>query len=223
MTVSVSQKIKLLESEIPKNVKLIAVTKQVGIERMREAYQMGIRDFAENRLQEALAKQEQLKDLTDLNWHFIGHIQKNKAKKVVENFDWIHSLDSLALAQRLNRLAAELNKTPQLLLQVKMLPDPNKYGWEVAELWSDLEQLDRCRQLKIQGLMTILPLGLSPTESLAAFKKTRELATTIKQKQYSNLQMEQLSMGMSGDYQLAIAAGATMIRLGRTIFGERPK
>ena len=223
MTVSVSQKIKLLESEIPKNVKLIAVTKQVGIERMREAYQMGIRDFAENRLQEALAKQEQLKDLTDLNWHFIGHIQKNKAKKVVENFDWIHSLDSLALAQRLNRLAAELNKTPQVLLQVKMLPDPNKYGWEVAELWSDLEQLDRCRQLKIQGLMTILPLGLSPTESLAAFKKTRELATTIKQKQYSNLQMEQLSMGMSGDYQLAIAAGATMIRLGRTIFGERPK
>lgn len=223
MTVSVSQKIKLLESEIPKNVKLIAVTKQVGIERMREAYQMGIRDFAENRLQEALAKQEQLKDLTDLNWHFIGHIQKNKAKKVVENFDWIDSLDSLALAQRLNRLAAELNKTPQVLLQVKMLPDPNKYGWEVAELWSDLEQLDRCRQLKIQGLMTILPLGLSPTESLAAFKKTRELATTIKQKQYSNLQMEQLSMGMSGDYQLAIAAGATMIRLGRTIFGERPK
>ncbi len=223
MTVSVSQKIKLLESEIPKNVKLIAVTKQVGIERMREAYQMGIRDFGENRLQEALAKQEQLKDLTDLNWHFIGHIQKNKAKKVVENFDWIHSLDSLALAQRLNRLAAELNKTPLVLLQVKMLPDPNKYGWEVAELWSDLEQLDRCRQLKIQGLMTILPLGLSPTESLAAFKKTRELATTIKQKQYSNLQMEQLSMGMSGDYQLAIAAGATMIRLGRTIFGERPK
>ncbi|MDJ0589069.1 MAG: YggS family pyridoxal phosphate-dependent enzyme [Pleurocapsa sp. MO_226.B13] len=223
MTVSVSQKIKLLESEIPKNVKLIAVTKQVGIERMREAYQMGIRDFAENRLQEALAKQEQLKDLSDLNWHFIGHIQKNKAKKVVENFDWIHSLDSLALAQRLNRLAAELNKTPQVLLQVKMLPDPNKYGWEVAELWPDLEQLDRCRQLKIQGLMTILPLGLSPTESLAAFKKTRELATTIKQKQYSNLQMEQLSMGMSGDYQLAIAAGATMIRLGRTIFGERPK
>lgn len=223
MTVFITHKIQSIKQEIPDKVKLIAVTKQVNVESMRLAYEVGVRDFGENRLQEALTKQEQLQDLTDINWHFIGHIQKNKAKKVIENFDWIHSLDSLALAQRLDRLAGELNKSPKVLLQVKMLPDPNKYGWQVEELWQDLEQLDRCRQLDIQGLMTILPLGLSSTEALATFKEAQKLAKAIARKNYSHLKMEQLSMGMSEDYQMAIAAGATMIRLGRTIFGERKK
>ncbi|MBE9045641.1 YggS family pyridoxal phosphate-dependent enzyme [Pleurocapsales cyanobacterium LEGE 10410] len=221
MTDSVSQKIKSIAQEIPQDVRLIAITKQVSVERMREAYSTGVRDFGENRLQEALTKRELLQDLDDINWHFIGHIQKNKAKKVIENFDWIHSLDSLALAQRLNRLAIELKRMPKVFLQVKVLPDPNKYGWEVTNLLQDLEQLNLCQQLDIQGLMTILPLGLSSAETLAAFQKTQKLATTIQQKNYSNLKMQELSMGMSGDYLLAIQAGATMIRLGRIIFGER--
>ena len=220
---SISQTIKLIQSEIPHNVQLIAITKQVSIELMREAYKTGIRDFGENRLQEALTKQEELQDLTDINWHFIGHIQKNKARKIIESFDWIHSVDSLALAKRLNRLAEELNRHPKVFLQVKVLPDPNKYGWEVAELIEDLAQLDRYNCLKVRGLMTILPLGLSTQETLKAFQDTKELATAIAQKDYPNLNMEELSMGMSGDYLQAIAAGATMIRLGRTIFGERPK
>ena len=220
---SISQTIKSIQLEIPKNVKLVAITKQVGIEPMREAYQTGIRDFGENRLQEALIKQEELKDLTDISWHFIGHIQKNKAKKIIESFDWIHSVDSLALAKRLNRLAEELNRHPQVFLQVKVLPDPDKYGWETAELIEDLTQLNRYSCLKVRGLMTILPLGLSAQETLKAFQDTKKLATTIAQKDYSNISMEKLSMGMSGDYLQAIAAGATMIRLGRTIFGERPK
>ena len=190
---------------------------------MREAYTAGIKDFGENRLQEALSKQEQLQDLTDISWHFIGHIQKNKAKKVIEHFDWIHSVDSLALAQRLNRLAEELDRVPKVFLQVKVLPDPNKYGWEVATLLKDLPQLDRYQQLDFQGLMTILPLGLSPSEVLSAFQQTRHLARVIEQKNYANLKMQELSMGMSGDYTSAIKAGATMIRLGRIIFGEREK
>lgn len=223
MTPSITQKIQLIQQKLPSQVKLIAITKQVGISAIREAYDTGVRDFGENRLQEALAKQEQLSDLQDIQWHFIGHIQKNKAKKVIENFDWIHSVDSLPLAQRLNRLAGELNHSPQVLLQVKILPDPNKYGWQISELLRDLEQLDRCQCLNIQGLMTILPLGLSTTETLAAFQETNKLATKIRQKNYSNLAMEQLSMGMSGDYPLAVEAGATMIRLGRIIFGERNK
>ena len=219
----ISQKIGSIQAEIPQDVELIAVTKQVNIESMREAYQAGIRNFAENRLQEALSKQKELQDLTDINWHFIGHIQKNKAKKVIENFTWIHSVDSLPLAQRLDRLASELDLIPKVLLQVKVLPDPNKYGWEVDNLLSDLEQLNQFKYLNIQGLMTILPWGLSPEQASQAFIKVAELLVNIRNQNYSNLPLRELSMGMSGDYKLAITAGATKIRLGRTIFGERSK
>ena len=220
MISSISQTINSIRATIPQSVKLVAITKQVGIESMREAYEAGVRDFGENRLQEALSKQEELQDLIGINWHFIGHIQKNKAKKIVENFDWIHSVDSLALAKRLNRLAEESNRKPKVFFQVKVLPDPNKYGWEVNELLEDLAELNQYNCLQSQGLMTILPLGLSEQETLSAFQSTKELATAIAQK-FSNLNMQELSMGMSGDYLQAIAAGATTIRLGRTIFGER--
>lgn len=223
MTGYISQRINSITQEIPQNVELIAITKQVTIEGMREAYTAGVRNFGENRLQEALSKQQQLQDLSDINWHFIGHIQKNKAKKIIENFDWIHSVDSLSLAQRLNRLAGELNLMPKVFLQVKVIPDPNKYGWEVTSLLQDLEQLNQLKQLNYQGLMTILPFGLSPENALAAFQKTQKLAQSIKQKSYSNLTMKELSMGMSGDYKLAIQAGATKIRLGRIIFGDRDR
>lgn len=221
MTGYISQKIALIKQEIPPNVELIAITKQVSIEAMREAYRAGIRNFGENRLQEALLKQEQLNDLNDVDWHFIGHIQKNKAKKIMQNFAWIHSVDSLSLAQRMNSLAAELNLMPKVFLQVKVLSDPNKYGWEIDNLLQDLELLNQFERLNIQGLMTILPWGLSSVEILKAFEKVAELSTTIRQKNYANLTMTELSMGMSGDYQLAIQAGASKIRLGRTIFGER--
>ena len=216
--VSISQKIDSIRQQIPQNVRLIAITKQVSLEAMQEAYAAGVRDFGENRLQEALFKQEQLQ-LKDINWHFIGHIQKNKAKKIIENFTWIHSVDSLALAKRLNRLAEESNLIPKVFLQVKVLPDPNKYGWEVTSLLQDLPQLNQYKSLDFQGLMTILPLGLSSTEVLEAFQETRELATNIQQKDYDNIAMKELSMGMSGDYMQAIEAGTTMIRLGRIIFG----
>ena len=217
----ISQKIASIRREIPRSVELIAITKQVGIEPIREAYQVGVRNFGENRLQEALVKQRQLQDLADVNWHFIGHIQKNKARKVIENFTWIHSVDSLPLAERINRLARELRLMPKVFLQVKVLPDPNKYGWEVESLLQDLEQLNRLSNLNIQGLMTILPWGLSPTATLEAFKAVAELSADIRHKNYPNLPMQELSMGMSGDYQLAIKAGSTKIRLGRTIFGDR--
>ncbi|NJK47118.1 YggS family pyridoxal phosphate-dependent enzyme [Candidatus Gracilibacteria bacterium] len=216
---TVTQRINQIRQQIPSHVRLVAITKQVSVEAMREAYAAGIRDFGENRLQEALLKQEQLQDLPDICWHFIGHLQANKAKKILEHFQWIHSVDDRAIAQRLNRLAAELSHPPQVLLQVKILPDPNKYGWQTPELLESLPELEQYHHLQIQGLMTILPLGLSDEQILAAFKSTRELAQKIKQK--SNLPIEQLSMGMSNDYLLAIEACATIIRLGRIIFGER--
>ena len=220
---SISQKIASIEREIPQNVRLIAITKQVGIEAIREAYAAGIRDFGENRLQEAIAKQEALRDLKDIQWHFIGHIQKNKARKIVEHFSWIHSLDSLALAQRINRLAAELKLMPKVFVQVKILPDPNKYGWSAAELLSDLKLLRQCNRLDFCGLMTILPWGLSAPEALNAFQEVANLSTKIRASNDWKMSLPELSMGMSGDYKLAIEAGATQIRLGRTIFGERQK
>ncbi|ARV61535.1 YggS family pyridoxal phosphate enzyme [Nostocales cyanobacterium HT-58-2] len=221
MSSSISERIIAIRSSLPDSVRLIAVTKQVSPEAMRCAYAVGIRDFAESRIQEAASKQAQLQDLSDITWHFIGHLQSNKAKKAIEQFQWIQSVDNLKLAQRLDQLAQQLEITPQVCLQVKILPDPNKSGWSRSQLLSDLPALNLCKNLQIQGLMTIPPLGLNDLEILNVFNHTRELAKEIQEHNLSHIQMQHLSMGMSGDYKLAVQAGATMIRLGTILFGER--
>lgn len=218
----IADRIHTLRQTLPEHVRLIAVTKQVTVDRMREAYHAGIRDFGENRLQEAEAKYAQLQDLTDVTWHFIGRLQRNKARRVLDLFSWIHSVDSLSIAQRLNQLAQSCDRPPQICLQVKLLPDANKGGWSVDELLAALPALDQCEHLCIQGLMAIPPLGLSADQVLAYFQQLRNLATTINQLAFPHLTLTQLSMGMSDDYPLAVQAGATMVRLGRTIFGDRP-
>lgn len=217
----ITEQIIKIRASLPESVRLIAVTKTVSVEAMRIAYQAGIRDFAENRVQEATEKKPQLQDLTDITWHLIGHLQSNKAAKALELFQWIQSVDSLKLALRLDHLAAELGCQPQVCLQVKILPDPNKFGWTIPELLAELPQLNECQNLKIKGLMTIPPLGLSESETLDVFARTRELAETIQHQNWTNIEMQELSMGMSEDYSLAIQKGATMIRLGRIIFGQR--
>jgi hypothetical protein len=222
MTSSIAEKIANIRQQLPAEVRLIAVTKGVSVDAMGEAYAAGVRDFGESQIQEAAVKQALLLDLPDINWHLIGHLQSNKVKKALEIFQWIHSCDSLTLAQRLNRVASELSLKPQVCLQMKILPDPNKYGWTIPELLADLPGLDRCDMLQIRGLMSILPLGLSEAESLAVFERTRSLALQIQEQNWSNLKMQELSMGMSGDYHLAVQAGATMVRLGHVIFGELP-
>jgi pyridoxal phosphate enzyme (YggS family) len=206
---------------LPTSVRLIAVTKQVSVPAMREAYAAGIRDFGENQVQEAELKQAELEDLPDITWHLIGHLQSNKAAKAIQQFHWIHSVDSLKLAQRLNQLAAKTPSPPNLCLQIKLLPDPNKFGWSVPDLFRDLPELNACEQVKIRGLMTIPPLGLSDAEILEFFQQTAELANRINQQQYSHIHIQELSMGMSNDYLLAVKAGATMVRLGRILFGDR--
>jgi pyridoxal phosphate enzyme (YggS family) len=214
-----------IQKTIPTHVRLIAVSKTVPLEAMEMVYGEGVRDFAENKLQDAIGKQQQLKDFSDICWHFIGHLQTNKAKKAVECFPWIHSVDSLKLAQKLDIYSQQALKEgvitdlPQVCLQVKILPDENKYGWSVSQLYEDLESLKSLEYLNIRGLMTILPLGLSPDEILSAFIEARDLLKKIKDSFHSNF--DQLSMGMSGDYLFAIEAGATMVRLGTIIFGDR--
>lgn len=210
-----------IRQNIPDTVKLIAVTKQVSVAAMRQAYAAGIRDFGESRIQEAQLKQSQLQDLPDITWHLIGRLQANKAKKALELFQWIHSVDSIKLAQRLDKLAEEIGCKPQVCLQVKIESDPNKTGWSVPQLLEDLPQLNECVHLQISGLMTIPPLGLDEAEIRSVFVRTYELSQEIHKQNWSNLQQMQLSMGMSDDYKIAIASGATMVRLGRILFGER--
>jgi pyridoxal phosphate enzyme (YggS family) len=218
---TIADRIATIRQQLPDSVRLIAITKQVPTDAIREAYDAGIRDFGESKIQETAEKQSQLQDLPDINWHLIGHLQTNKAAKALEQFQWIHSLDNLKLATRLDRLAGELSLSPQVCLQVKILPDPDKYGWNIPELLADLPELNRCQYIKIQGLMTIPPRGLDDSQLLEFFNSTRELADKIQQQNLPHISMQQLSMGMSGDYHLAIQSGATMIRLGTTIFGSR--
>lgn len=221
MSSSRSRRIRSIQDSLPGSVKLIAVSKKVGPAAIREAYAAGIRDFGESRVQEAQDKIEQLQDLSGITWHFIGHLQSNKAKKALSYFQWLHSVDSLKLAQRLNFLAQELGVIPKICLQVKILPDPNKSGWTIQQILDDLAELNLCKNLQIEGLMTIPPLGLDSSEVIYVFNRTRELLAEIDERNLSNIKMKQLSMGMSQDYQLAIQSGATMVRLGTILFGER--
>ncbi|MEH2156035.1 YggS family pyridoxal phosphate-dependent enzyme [Nostoc sp.] len=221
MNSSISERIVTIRSSLPTSVKLIAVSKQVSAQAIRSAYNAGIRDFGESRIQEAASKQAELQDLPDITWHFIGHLQGNKAKKAIEQFPWIHSVDNLKLAQRLDQLAQQLGVSPQVCLQVKILPDPNKSGWSVPELLADLPTLNQYKTLQIQGLMTIPPSGLKDSEILSVFNRSRELAKEIQEQNWSHIKMQHLSMGMSGDYELAVQAGATMVRLGTILFGDR--
>jgi PLP dependent protein len=220
---SIADNIETIRKDLPATVKLMAVSKYVSVDLMREAYATGIRDFGESRIQEAQTKQQELADLPDICWHLIGHLQGNKVRKALQIFDWIHSVDSLKLVQQIDRVAAELATSPNICLQVKILPDPDKFGWTISELLADLPEIDACQQLKVRGLMAIPPLGLNIAQTQQFFDRVRDLSQQISQQHRSRLQMSELSMGMSGDYLPAVAAGATIIRLGSSIFGERYK
>lgn len=218
---SVTARVRHLHQQIPSQVRLIAVSKQVTSDKIREAYAAGIRDFGESRVQEAIPKQVELQELTDITWHFIGRLQANKARKVLEHFHWIHSVDNLKLAERLNALAQELQRSPNICLQLKLLEDANKLGWCEGKLWEDLPRLSQLTALKIQGLMTIPPLGLTEAELQKLFQDTQKLLRRINHQSTLHLPLRELSLGMSDDYQIAIANGSTMVRLGTIVFGER--
>ncbi len=216
---TLAERLAHLRETLPPHVKLVAVSKYATAEAVREAYHHGLRDFGENRVQDAIAKQEALADLPDLVWHGIGTLQTNKARRALSVFAWIHSVDRLKLAQTLDRLIAETGTNPKLLLQVKLAPDPDKGGWEPDQLWADLPALQQCEHLNFVGLMTILPLGLSPATAQAVFEDVARLRDRLRQHHPHWQNLEWLSMGMSGDYDRAIAAGSNLVRLGTAIFG----
>ncbi|HIK44869.1 MAG TPA: YggS family pyridoxal phosphate-dependent enzyme [Leptolyngbyaceae cyanobacterium M65_K2018_010] len=219
----ITDRIHQVQLSLPPAVTLIAVTKLLPAEVIRIAYAAGLRHFGESRVQEAIEKQAQLSDLSDITWHLIGHLQTNKVRKAVEHFQWIHSVDSLKLAEKLNQAALGLPRSPQCCLQVKLVPDPPKTGFSPAELEAALPRLDQLDQLNIRGLMAIPPQAASQDTIRQVFAGAKELGDRINQAGLTRLHIDQLSMGMSGDYPLALAAGATMIRLGTTLFGPRPQ
>jgi len=199
---------------LPPRARLLAVSKGQPAAAIRRAVALGQRSFGESRLQEAVAKQAELADLDPLDWHFIGRLQANKARGVLRHFGTIHSVDSLELAERLARIAAEEGWRPSLLLQVKLRPDPAKTGFSPDDLRAAWPRLRALPAVRLSGLMTIAPLGLTATEREVLFRECAELA--------AELGLEDLSMGMSGDWPEAVAAGSTWVRLGTGLFGERP-
>jgi len=228
MTVSqapehIAARVASLRQEIPPQVRVIAVTKLLPADCIRAAYAAGIRDFGESRVQEAIEKQASLTDLPDITWHLIGHLQSNKVRKAVEHFHWIHSVDSLKIARRLDQAAADLQRQPRCCLQVKMVPDPPKFGFDLDGLEAALPALNDLNHLRINGIMTIPPQHTPPDQVQAIFSAAQHLATRINQQAWGHLHLGELSLGMSGDYRQGIAAGATMVRLGTTLFGPRPR
>jgi pyridoxal phosphate enzyme (YggS family) len=202
-----------LRAALPAGVQLLAVSKGQPVEAIREAVALGQRSFGESRLQEAVTKQELLSDSPPLDWHFIGRLQANKARGILRAFGSLHSVDSLELARRLARIASEEGVSPAVFFQVKLRPDPGKTGFEPEELrrqWGDLRHLEPLRPV---GLMTIAPLGLNADQRRALFDDCAALAR--------DLGLKELSMGMSGDWPEAVAAGSTWVRLGGGLFGDR--
>jgi pyridoxal phosphate enzyme (YggS family) len=211
---TLAERLAALQAALPASTRLLAVSKGHPAELVRQAAALGQRSFGESRLQEAIAKQDALGDLADLDWHFIGRLQANKARAVLRRFGTVHSVDSLALAERLQRIAAEEGLAPGILLQVKFRPDPAKTGFEPDEVRALGADLGRLAPLRCLGLMTIAPLGLTPGERLELFRECRALADA--------LGLPDCSMGMSGDWREAAAAGSTWVRLGSVLFGSRP-
>jgi pyridoxal phosphate enzyme (YggS family) len=209
----------------PDSITLMAVTKTVEPARIREAYEAGLRMFGENRVQEFEGKMEALRDLNDAEWRLIGHLQSNKAKKAVESFHWVDSVDSLRLAQKLNEAAKQLGRTLPVLIEIKVSEEESKAGIEMDS--PGLEDLllgaAKLESLSIRGLMTVPPYTEDPEGARLYFRTLRDLRDKIALRKLPNISMDVLSMGMSNDFEVAIEEGSTCVRVGSAIFGARPK
>ena len=201
-------------------VRLVAATKTVPVERIREAISAGLTIAGENRLQEALPKVEALKG-TPIRWHFIGQLQRRKVRSVVGVFELIHSVDSLELAEEIDRRAGSAGLCQDILLEINIGGEPTKAGFHSDALKRLLPEFGAFRHVRVKGLMTIPPLMSDAEHARPYFRRMRELAEDLKKRSIPGISMDELSMGMSGDYQIAIEEGATIVRIGTAIFGER--
>lgn len=202
-----------IKKQLPLNVNLLAVSKGFSSKEIKIINNLGQNDFGESRFQEAIEKKVLLDDLKNIKWHFIGRVQTNKIRKIVQNFEYIHSVDSYEKLLKISNVSFEEKRNPIVMLQVKLSDDPNKGGFNPKVLLEKWDQIKEFKSIKIKGLMTINPKGLSSIENIKLFKKCRHLADSLK--------LQDCSMGMSGDWEEAVKAGSTWLRLGSTIFGNR--
>jgi PLP dependent protein len=208
-------------------VRLVVVTKGHAAQAIQNLNDLGVRDIGESYTEEGIAKRVALSHLAGLKWHMIGHVQSRKANQVAANFDMLHSLDSLKLARRLDRSVGEAGGSLPVLLECNVSGESSKYGFAAhnekdwAALYTEVEKIVELPSLRIQGLMTIAPLANSADEAKPHFARLRELRDQLKLR-FDPIDWSQLSMGMSDDYEAAIAEGATLLRIGTAILGSRP-
>lgn len=200
-------------------ITLIAVSKTKPVEMISEVYNYGIREFGENKVQEITAKSAVLPN--DINWHMIGHLQRNKVKQVINKTVLIHSVDSIRLAEAISKEAVAQNITVSILLEVNVAGEDTKYGFTLEETPLILKEIAAMPGLFVRGLMTSAPFVDNPEENRQYFKQLKDLCVDLKAKNIDNTSMDFLSMGMTNDYEVAIEEGATHVRVGTAIFGER--
>ena len=203
------------------DITLIAVSKTFDSATVQQAVDAGACDLGENRVQEGITKVASIKG--DVRWHLIGHLQSNKARQAVEAFDVIHTIDSSQLAERLDRVAGELEQRPKVLVQVDLAHEPTKSGADEGELPAIIEALDSASHLEFRGLMTLPPFFDSPAQTRPYFRRLREILDGLNRGRAPEQRLTELSMGMSHDFEAAIEEGATMVRVGTAIFGSRKK
>ena len=203
----------------PKEVTLVAVSKTKPVEMLQEAYDAGARVFGENKVQEIMDKYDRLP--SDIQWHMIGHLQRNKVKYIIDKVAMIHSVDSVRLAQTIEQEAAKKDLCMPVLIEVNVAEEESKFGLKTSEVLPFIEEIASYPHLKVMGLMTIAPFVSDPEENREVFHKLRKLSVDIRGKNINNITMSVLSMGMTNDYQIAAEEGSTMVRVGTGIFGER--
>lgn len=203
----------------PSEITLVAVSKTKPVSMLQEAYDAGARVFGENKVQEIMDKYDQLP--SDIQWHMIGHLQRNKVKYIIDKVAMIHSVDSLRLAQTIEQEAAKKDLVMPILLEVNVAEEDTKFGLKVEEVLPLLEQISSFSHIQVKGLMTIAPFVENPEENREVFRTLKKLSVDISAKNINNVTMSVLSMGMTGDYQVAVQEGSTMVRVGTGIFGER--
>lgn len=209
--------VRIIKEIDPDKVRIIAVTKYVGTEEIIEAYQAGIRNFAENKIQDAERKKAEIPDIEkDFTWHFVGHLQTNKVRKVVGNFEYIHSIDSLKLAQCVSENAKSKQISQKILIQVNVAEENTKFGFSVNEVKEVFHRILKLDSTSVVGLMTMAPYTLDENIQRNTFRQLKELRDYLEEKFKCSL--PELSMGMSNDYKIAVQEGATMIRLGQVLF-----
>ncbi|AVQ45304.1 YggS family pyridoxal phosphate-dependent enzyme [Clostridium botulinum] len=209
-----------VKKSLPKDVTLIGVSKTKPVEYIEEAYEAGLRDFGENKVQELVDKIEYFKEKKDIRWHLIGHLQRNKIKYIVGKVYLIHSLDSIRLLEEIEDKYKKQNKIANVLIQVNIGKEESKYGIYKENLGNMLDAIEKCENVKAKGLMAIIPKG-SDEECAKYFRQMKEIFSTLQNKSFKNIEVKYLSMGMTGDYPIAIKEGSNMIRVGQGIFGKR--